>query len=69
MVDRNSDITFIDFRSEKFEEIEDSNRLFEENVVENMMSGIESTISKTTTICLSQIQSKKFWHKVRLIMN
>ena len=69
MIDRNSDITFIDFRSEKFEEIEDSNRLFEENVVENMMSGIESTISKTTTICLSQIQSKKFWHKVRLIMN
>ena len=38
-VHRNSDISFIDFKPEQFEEIKDPNRLFKENVVENMMSG------------------------------
>ena len=38
-VDRNSDISFINFRPEQFEEIKDPNRLFEKNVVENIMSG------------------------------
>ena len=38
-VDWNSDISFIDFRPEQFEEIKDPNRSFEENVVENIMSG------------------------------
>ena len=38
-VDRNSDISFIDFRPEQFEEIKDPNQSFEENVVENIMSG------------------------------
>ena len=37
-VDWNSDISFIDFRPEQFEEIKDPNRLFEKNV-ENIMSG------------------------------
>ena len=37
-VDRNSNISFIDFRPEQFEEIKDPSPLFEENVVENMMS-------------------------------
>ena len=38
-VDWNSDISFIDFRPEQFEEIKDPNQSFEENVVENIMSG------------------------------
>ena len=38
-VDRNSDLSFTDFRPEQFEEIKDPNRSFEENVVENIMSG------------------------------
>ena len=38
-VDRNSNISFINFRPEQFEEIKDPNRLFEKNVVENIMSG------------------------------
>ena len=38
-VDQNSNISFIDFRPEQFEEIKDQNRSFEENVVENIMSG------------------------------
>ena len=37
-VDRNSDISFIDFRPEQFEEIKDPNQSFEENIVENIMS-------------------------------
>ena len=37
-VDRNRDISFIDFRPEQFEEIKHPNRSFEENVVENIMS-------------------------------
>ena len=37
-VDRNSNISYIDFRPEQFEEIKDTNRSFEENVVENLMS-------------------------------
>ena len=37
-VDRNSDISFIDFIPEQFEEIKDPNQSFEENVVENIMS-------------------------------
>ena len=38
-VDQNSDISFIDFRPEQLEEIKDRNRSFEENLVENIMSG------------------------------
>ena len=38
-VDRNNDRSFIDFRPEQFEEIKDPNRSFEENVVENIMTG------------------------------
>ena len=38
-VDQNSDISFIDFRPEQFEEMKDPNQSFEENVVENIMSG------------------------------
>ena len=37
-VDRNSNISFIDFKPEQFEEIKDPNRLFEKNIVENIMS-------------------------------
>ena len=37
-VDRNSNISYIDFRPEQFQEIKDTNRSFEENVVENLMS-------------------------------
>ena len=35
----NQNISFIDFIPEQFEEIKDPNRLFEENVVENIISG------------------------------
>ena len=38
-VDQNSDRSFIDFRPEQFEEIKDLNPSFEENVVENIMTG------------------------------
>ena len=38
-VDRNSDLSFTDFRPKQFEEIKDPNRSFEENVAENIMSG------------------------------
>ena len=38
-VDQISDISFIDFRPEQFEEIKDPNQSFEENIVENIMSG------------------------------
>ena len=37
-LNRNSDMSFIDFISEQFEEIKDPNLLFEENVVENIIS-------------------------------
>ena len=66
--DRN-DINFIDFTPEQFEEIKDPNQLFEENVVENIISIIKLSFHKIMTTCLSQIRSKKFLLKVKLIMN
>ena len=35
----NGNISFLDFIQEQFEEIKDTNRIFEENVVENIISG------------------------------
>ena len=47
-VDQKSDISFIDFRLEHLEEIKDLNRSFEENVVENIMSGNRVDYSQDT---------------------